>query len=49
MNREELLRLAEELVLDGQRGWLTPNGDFFEADETPGFRIAGLELGGHDP
>ena len=48
MNRENLLALAEELALDGKRGWLTPEGDFFEADETPAFRIAGLELGGHE-
>ncbi len=48
MERADLLQLAEELSLDGQRGWLTPDGQFFEADETPSFRIAGLELGGHE-
>ena len=40
--------MAEELSLDGQRGWLTPDGQFFEADETQSFRIAGLDLGGHE-
>ena len=48
MTKEDLLRLAEELSLNGDRGWLTPNGIFFEADENPAFRIAGLELGGHE-
>ena len=48
MDRERLLELANEYALDGQRGWITPDGDFFEADETPAFRIAGLELGGHE-
>jgi len=48
MERTDLFRLAEALSLDGQRGWLTPNGHFFEADETSPFRIAGLELGGHE-
>jgi hypothetical protein len=48
VNREKLLKLAEELSLDGFRGWLTPEGVFFEAEETPAFRIVGLELGGHE-
>lgn len=48
VKRADVLKLAEELSLDGQRGWLTPDGRFFEADETPSFRIAGLELGGHE-
>ena len=48
MNQDELLRLAEALSQDGQRGWLTPEGVFFEADETPAVRISGLELGGHE-
>jgi hypothetical protein len=46
--KDELILLAEALSLDGQRGWLTPEGAFFEADETPPLRICGLELGGHE-
>jgi hypothetical protein len=48
MDKAELVALAEELGMEGQRGWLTHEGEFFEADETPAVRIAGLELGGHE-
>ena len=48
MDKAELVALAEELGMEGQRGWLTPEGEFFEADETPAVRITGLELGGHE-
>ncbi len=48
MELTNLLQLAEALSLDAQRGWLAPDGHFFEADETPSFRITGLELGGHE-
>lgn len=48
MDRSQLLAIAEELSLDGQRGWLTPDGAFFEAGESPAVRMVGLELGPHE-
>ncbi len=48
MEKADLLALAENLGMDGQRGWLTPGWEFFEADETPVVRFAGLELGDHE-
>ena len=41
--KDELVLLAEALSLDGKRGWLTPEGAFFDADETPAIRICGHE------
>jgi hypothetical protein len=48
LRKTDLKRKARRLAKEGQRGWLTPTGAFFEADETPGVRISGLELGGHE-
>ena len=48
MDRKSLTRLARKLGHDGCRGWLTPKGVFFESDRTPGGRICGLQLGGHE-
>ena len=41
-------QLAARLSSEGERGWLTPTGVFFESDETPVVRITGLSLGGHE-
>ena len=41
---QEVKRLGEE----GKRGWLTPDGEFFESEETPAVKITGLNLGGHE-
>lgn len=30
-----------------RNGWLTPEGGFFPAEESPPVSMAGLELGGH--
>ena len=40
-------QLARKLGKEGSRGWLTPEGDFFEAEETPAISGPG-ELGGHE-
>jgi hypothetical protein len=46
--RQSVEAQAQRLSRSGERGWLTPDGVFFEADETPAIRIVGLELGGHE-
>jgi hypothetical protein len=48
MTRQALGKRARKLRKEGNRGWLTPSGDFFESDETPAVRITGLSLGGHE-
>jgi hypothetical protein len=48
MYHRSLKRQARKLGEEGHRGWLTPEGRFFEADETPPGRIQGLTLGGHE-
>ena len=48
MDRITLEREANRLGEEGKRGWLTPDGEFFESDETPAVRITGLSLGGHE-
>jgi hypothetical protein len=48
MDSRALTELARKLGRQGRRGWLTPDGVFFESDETPAVRIVGLELGGHE-
>ena len=48
MDRQSLTRLARKLGHDGCRGWLTPEGIFFESEKTPGGRITGERLGGHE-
>jgi hypothetical protein len=47
MTKKSLDRLAKNLGKGEKRGWLTPEGDFFESEETP--VISGPdELGGHE-
>jgi hypothetical protein len=48
MRQRSLARQARKLGDEGHRGWLTSDGVFFEAEETPAVRIVGLELGGHE-
>ena len=48
MTQKTLDRLARKLGKEELRGWLTPEGDFFESEETPAVRITGLTLGGHE-
>lgn len=48
VDRNTLEREANRLGEEGNRGWLTPDGAFFESEETPAVRIAGLNLGGHE-
>jgi hypothetical protein len=48
VDRRSLQRLARKLGAEGKRGWLTPEGEFFESEKTPGGRIQGLMLGGHE-
>lgn len=48
MHTKEITALARKLAKEGKRGWLSPDGEFFESDPTPHVRIAGLELGGHE-
>ena len=48
MTQQSLDLLARKLGKEEKRGWLTPEGDFFESDETPAVRITGLTLGGHE-
>ena len=48
MPRKSLKQQAHRLGAEGNRGWLTPDGIFFESEETPAVRIVGLELGGHE-
>jgi len=48
MTQKSLAQLATELKKDGRRGWLAPDGRFFESEETPAVRITGLSLGGHE-
>jgi hypothetical protein len=48
MHRRSLAKQARKLGDEGHRGWLTLDGVFFEAEETPAVRIVGLELGGHE-
>ena len=43
-----LKKVARKRSSQGDRGWLAPDGQFFESDETPAIRIVGLELGGHE-
>jgi hypothetical protein len=47
MTKKSLDRLARNLGKEEKRGWLTPEGGFFESEETP--VITGPdELGGHE-
>lgn len=48
MTHRSLAQLATKLKKDGRRGWLSPDGRFFESEETPAVRITGLSLGGHE-
>jgi hypothetical protein len=48
MPEKSLKKRALKLGKEGHRGWLTPDGVFFESDETPAVRIVGLQLGGHE-
>jgi hypothetical protein len=47
MTRQQLDRFARKLSKNGNRGWLTPAGEFFESEET--HVIIGPDtLGGHE-
>ena len=47
MTHKTLDQIARKLGKEEHRGWLTPEGDFFESEETPA--ISGPdELGGHE-
>ena len=48
MTKKTLQKLARTLRNEDRRGWLTPEGKFFESEETPAVRITGLSLGGHE-
>ena len=47
MTRKSLDRLGRKLAGEGRRGWLTPEGIFFESEETPPVLGPG-QLGGHE-
>jgi hypothetical protein len=42
-----LARMAEQMSREGHRGWLTPEGEFFAAEESPVIGEPG-RFGGHE-